>query len=92
MGDAAFPAALLEQPVEEASRRGGAAPLASGPGRLCAALAISNEAVGVSGRVGVSVAADWPYRFFVRGSPGVSRPEGWGSGASWPGSRRDLGG
>ena len=97
-----------------ASRRGGAAPLGSGPGRLCVALAISgelgghdlrepplrlergwtvpDEAVGVSGRVGVSVAADWPCRFFVRGSPGVSRPEGWGSRAGRRGSRRDLGG
>ena len=29
--------------------------------------------VGVSGRVGVRAASDWPLRFFVRGSPGVSR-------------------
>jgi DNA-3-methyladenine glycosylase len=84
-----------------ARRRGGARPLASGPGRLCAALGITgalyahdlrespllltagwqveDHAVGVSRRVGVSAAADWPYRFYVRGSRGVSRPDGWGA-------------
>jgi len=93
------------EPVEgEATmveRRGGKRPLASGPGRLCAALGITgalyghdlrlsplvlragwsvdDDAVGVSARVGVSKAADWPYRFYVRGSRGVSRPDGWGS-------------
>jgi DNA-3-methyladenine glycosylase len=83
-------------------RRGGVMPLCAGPGRLCAALAISDElyghdlrepplwleagwtvpdeAVGVSPRVGVSAAAEWPYRFFVRTSPGVSRPAGWRAG------------
>jgi DNA-3-methyladenine glycosylase len=97
-----------------ASRRGRAAPLGAGPGRLCSALGISDElyghdlreaplrleagwvvpdeAVAVSGRVGVSAAGDWPYRFFVRGSPGVSRPEGWGSRARRRGSRHDVGG
>jgi DNA-3-methyladenine glycosylase len=85
-----------------ARRRGGARPLGSGPGRLCAALGITgalyghdlreprlscstagwqveDDAVGVSRRVGVSAAADWPYRFYVRGSRGVSRPDGWGA-------------
>ena len=38
--------------------------------------------VGVSPRVGVSAAADWPYRFYVRGSSGVSRPDGWGTAGS----------
>jgi DNA-3-methyladenine glycosylase len=83
-----------------AARRDGAAPLAAGPGRLAAALGItdalyghdlrepplvlergwmvSDDAIGVSKRVGVSLAADWPYRFFVRGSVGVSRRESWG--------------
>ena len=97
----------LEGEEAMGSRRGGVAPLGAGPGRLCAALAITDEfyghdlrepplrleagwavpdeAVGVSGRVGVSAAADWPYRFFVSGSPGVSR-------AGRRGSRRDLGG
>lgn len=83
------------------ARRGGVMPLGAGPGRLCAALGITDalyghdlreapltllagwtvpeESVGVSRRVGVSAAVDWPLRFFVRGSLGVSRPEGWGS-------------
>jgi DNA-3-methyladenine glycosylase len=76
-------------------RRGGAMPLAAGPGRLCAALGISDAlyghdlrrpplellagwrvpdaSVGVSTRIGIAEARDWPYRFFVNGSPGVSR-------------------
>ena len=84
-----------------ARRRGGARPLGAGPGRLCAALGITDalyghdlrepplvlrmgwrvadDAVSVSRRVGVSTAEDWPYRFYVRGSPGVSRPDGWGA-------------
>jgi len=90
-------------------RRSGASPLTAGPGRLCAALAISDELyghdlrepplqllrgwavpdelVGASKRVGVARAQDWPHRFFVRGSVGVSRPEGWGKPASGPGRR-----
>lgn len=102
----------LEGEEVMASRRGGAAPLGAGPGRLCAALAISDalyghdlrepplrleagwsvpdEAIGLSRRVGVSAAVDWPYRFFVRGSRGVSRPEGWGSVARRRGSRREV--
>jgi DNA-3-methyladenine glycosylase len=78
------------------SRRAGASPLAAGPGRLCAALGITDERyghdlrepplqlqrgwavpgamVGVSPRIGIATATDWPYRFFVLGSPGVSRP------------------
>ena len=80
---------------EMARRRGRSEALASGPGRLCQALAISgalyghdlglppleiragwsvpDAQVGVSGRVGVRAAADWPLRFFVRGNPSVSR-------------------
>ncbi len=76
------------------SRRGRAAGLASGPGRLCQALGITgalyghdlrrsplevrlgwpvpDERVGVSGRIGVKAAADWPHRFFVLGNPAVS--------------------
>jgi DNA-3-methyladenine glycosylase len=79
-----------------ARRRGRAAELASGPGRLCQALGITgglyghdlelpplrlvqgwevpDDLVDVSGRIGVREAADWPLRFFVKGSPGVSRP------------------
>lgn len=33
--------------------------------------------IGVSGRVGVSRAADWPHRFYVLGAAGTSRPDGW---------------
>jgi len=76
-------------------RRGGREPLAAGPGRLCEALAITDDLygheldrsplelmggwqvpdalVGVSGRIGVSVAADRPFRFYVLGSSGVTR-------------------
>jgi DNA-3-methyladenine glycosylase len=31
-------------------------------------------APGVSGRVGLTVAADLPWRFYVPGAPGLSRP------------------
>jgi DNA-3-methyladenine glycosylase len=34
---------------------------------------VPDSGVGVSGRIGVRAASDWPLRFFVRGSPGVSR-------------------
>ena len=34
---------------------------------------IPDSEVGVSGRIGVRAASDWPLRFFVRGNPGVSR-------------------
>jgi DNA-3-methyladenine glycosylase len=76
-------------------RRGGALPIAAGPGRLCSALGItdalyghdlreaplellggwrvSDESIGVSPRIGIAEAKDWPHRFFVRGSSGVSR-------------------
>ncbi len=37
---------------------------------------VPDDAVGVSGRVGVRAAADRPYRFFVRGNDGVSRARG----------------
>ena len=33
--------------------------------------------IGTSGRVGVTRAADWPHRFYVRGAAGSSRPDGW---------------
>jgi len=91
----------LEGEAVMSARRDGALPLGAGPGRLCAALHITDalyghdlrepplellagwtvpdSSVGVSRRVGVSAAVDWPLRFYVRGSGGVSRPEGWGS-------------
>lgn len=34
---------------------------------------IPDEQVGVSGRIGVRAAGDWPLRFFVRGNAAVSR-------------------
>jgi DNA-3-methyladenine glycosylase len=37
---------------------------------------VHRERVAVSTRVGISAAADWPYRFYVRDAPGVSRPPG----------------
>lgn len=47
--------------------------LARPPLRLCGGWCVDDALVGVSGRIGVSVAADWPYRFYVLGSSGVSR-------------------
>jgi len=47
----------------------GGPPLRLGPG-----WPVADRRVGVSGRVGVRVAADRPLRFFVLDSPGVSRP------------------
>jgi len=44
------------------------------PLRLEPGWPVADRRVGVSGRVGVRVAADRPLRFFVLDSPGVSRP------------------
>ncbi len=44
------------------------------PVRLLAGRPLRNADVGVSGRIGVSRAADWPLRFFVRGHPCVRAP------------------
>jgi len=60
------------------------------PLRLETGWSVPDEVVGVSRRVGVSAAVDWPYRFFVRAAPGLSRPEAWGSGGRRRGSRRDV--
>lgn len=43
------------------------------PLQLLAGWEVADAYVGVSGRVGVSAATDWPHRFYVRGSAGVSR-------------------
>jgi DNA-3-methyladenine glycosylase len=47
---------------------------------------VPDRLVGVSGRVGVRVAADWPSRLYVRGSSGVSRRDGWRNGAEGEGA------
>lgn len=47
------------------------------PLRLLRGWPVADSFVGVSGRVGVSAAAEWPHRFYVRGSSGVSRVDGW---------------
>lgn len=39
--------------------------------------ALEHRLIGVSGRVGVRRAADWPRRFYVLGATGSSRPDGW---------------
>lgn len=51
---------------------------------LSAGWTVGDQAVGISGRVGVRAAADWLHRFYVRGSAGVSRPDGWGSPEAIP--------
>lgn len=49
-------------------------PLVEPPLEIRAGWRVSDDEVAVSGRVGIRSAADWPYRFYVRGSSGVSRP------------------
>ncbi len=51
--------------------------LSEPPLQLLGGWKVEEQSVGVSGRVGVSAAAEWPYRFYVRASTGVSRPDGW---------------
>ena len=46
--------------------------LARPPLQLLPGWPVPDEGVGVSGRVGVTAAADWPLRFFVRGNAGVT--------------------
>jgi DNA-3-methyladenine glycosylase len=46
------------------------------PLQLLPGWSVAGADVGVSGRVGVRAAADLPYRFYLRGSAGVSRPSG----------------
>ena len=46
------------------------------PLQLQAGWTVSRDLVGVSTRIGVSAAADWPYRFYVLGASGVSRHPG----------------
>lgn len=48
--------------------------LAEPPVRLLPGIPLEEPETGVSGRVGVSRAADWPLRFFVKGHPAVKRP------------------
>ena len=48
-------------------------PLQQAPLELVSGWRVPDRLVGVSGRIGVSAAADWPFRFYVLGSPGVSR-------------------
>lgn len=92
--------------MDEMRRRRGELPdrqLASGPGKLCAALKIDRDLDGAdicapksklvvaknperaktcqdlgpivqTTRVGITQAADWPFRWYLKGSPHVSRP------------------
>lgn len=48
---------------------------------------VDQDEIGTSRRVGVSSAADWLRRFYVLGSAGVSRPDGWGAVGRDPVSR-----
>ncbi len=46
--------------------------LCAEPLQLRAGWTLPPDLIGVSGRIGVRAAADWPYRFYVLGAPGVS--------------------
>lgn len=48
--------------------------LAVPPVQLLSGEPVEDSDVGTSGRIGVSRAADWPLRFFVRGHPAVKSP------------------
>jgi DNA-3-methyladenine glycosylase len=54
-------------------RRFDGARLDRGPLRILAATPVAEALVGVSARVGIRKAADWPLRFFEVGNPYVSR-------------------
>ena len=46
------------------------------PLQLLSGWPVASSDVGVSGRIGISRAKDWPLRFFVRGNASVSNPRG----------------
>lgn len=48
--------------------------LARPPVRLIPGTPVEESRTGASGRIGVSRAADWPLRFFVKGHPAVKPP------------------
>ena len=56
--------------------------LSSAPLLLLAGWHVADAHVATSGRIGVSAAADRPYRYYVRGSSGVSRTGARRSGAT----------
>jgi DNA-3-methyladenine glycosylase len=53
--------------------------LSAEPLELLPGWSVSDAQLGVSGRIGVKAAADWPLRFFVRGNAGVSAGSGAGT-------------
>jgi DNA-3-methyladenine glycosylase len=46
--------------------------LAEPPLRLLPGWRVTDDDVAISGRIGISTAADWPHRFYVRDRTGVS--------------------
>ncbi len=48
--------------------------LAHSPIRLLRGRSVAPDAIGSSGRIGISRAQDWPLRFFLRGHPAVRAP------------------
>jgi len=56
-------------------RKSNSCSLSDGPVRILRGVEVNPEAIGSSSRIGIRQAADWPLRFFERGSKWLSRRE-----------------